>query len=770
LIALPLLLGTGAALFLSGIAEGAANRGIPIAASVVFDTGTLQVTRNGAPYDFGGQLAGAVLDGDTARFLFPGDLDIGPDMVIGRGPNLLAIVVGNDVNIDPDAVLDFSATTAAPGPGGGSGGGGGTGGAGGNGGETSQGGAGGGGGAGAVGNIVIPGVLCELQAGGQEGDDGDPGSSGDNGVNGTLGISGQTGSAGAGSPGSGGLGGARRPQAGSRGFAGAGGAEGVGNLGGASAGYTPIPGLPGVGVGNGQGGGTGGGAATLLDGNGSPGSSAPATGGSAGGVGSHAGAAPDLSAGGGGGGGGGGAGGGGGGSGGSGGGGGGGGGGGAACSFYSLTTFTGGSGGDGGDGGSGGQGGHGGNGGNGGAGGHGGGGAGILANGRVMIDTSPLRARGGNGAAPGGNTSHPQINGALGGLRGGGDGGGPSEGGGPVDEYVPLDFSSGPGGNGGPGGHTGGARGGNGGNGGTGSTGLPGAGGAGGAIKLVGSVVSASGAMIQTGGGATPAGAPGATGHFLFGNNVATGAPTMVIATTHDVGGSKDANPFVEGGTTQTPFIAGLPGGAEIYGLTGIAPADVDDVVSGAPAGAVAALTLLDVGPAPLSDDYTGFDMLLLTNLTGAPLNSGGPHLGAGSAGFLHPLLERGPANNPVFGGSGPVVMSELPAGGVYATLVPSGNTFFNASVEATCSVLTVSEELVPGDTVYLVDAPVAGDLDGDCDVDTADVSILLADRNLPVGSSACGAACDLDGDGVITALDARILVTMCTLPGCATE
>jgi hypothetical protein len=213
-----------------------------------------------------------------------------------------------------------------------------------------------------------------------------------------------------------------------------------------------------------------------------------------------------------------------------------------------------------------------------------------------------------------------------------------------------------------------------------------------------------------------------------------------------------------------------MPGGAEIYGITGIAPADVGDVMAGAPPDAVAALTLLDVGPAPVSDDYVGFDMLLLTNLTDAALNAGGPHLGAGSAGFLHPLLERGPANNPVFGGSGALVLPDLPAGGVYATLVPSGNTFFNASVDATCGVVTVSEELSPGDTVYLVEPPVEGDLDGDCDVDTDDIQILLADRNLPVGSSACGEACDLDHDGVITALDSRVLVTKCTRLGCATQ
>ena len=171
----------------------------------------------------------------------------------------------------------------------------------------------------------------------------------------------------------------------------------------------------------------------------------------------------------------------------------------------------------------------------------------------------------------------------------------------------------------------------------------------------------------------------------------------------------------------------------------------------------------------PLSDDYTGFDMLVLTNLTGTDLNGAGPKLGSGSAGFLEPLLERGPANNPTFGGAGPMTLAALPANGVYATLVPSGRgDFHNASVEF-CGVVSVSEQLGVGDTVYLGGQGL-GDLDGDCDVDSDDLAILLAELNVPVGSSSCGAACDLDGDGTITGLDSRQLVLLCTNPGCATN
>ncbi|MEW6214430.1 MAG: PKD domain-containing protein, partial [Nitrospirota bacterium] len=59
----------------------------------------------------------------------------------------------------------------------------------------------------------------------------------------------------------------------------------------------------------------------------------------------------------------------------------------------------------------------------------------------------------------------------------------------------------------------------------------------------------------------------------------------------------------------------------------------------------------------------------------------------------------------------------------------------------------------------------VRGDLDDDCDVDKNDLNILLLYRNKP--ASNCP-DCDLDGDGKITALDARKLVLLCTRPRCA--
>jgi Dockerin type I domain len=61
------------------------------------------------------------------------------------------------------------------------------------------------------------------------------------------------------------------------------------------------------------------------------------------------------------------------------------------------------------------------------------------------------------------------------------------------------------------------------------------------------------------------------------------------------------------------------------------------------------------------------------------------------------------------------------------------------------------------------------GDLDGDGDVDNDDLNLLLVELNTAVSRSTCGVRCDLNGDAVINALDARQLVARCTRPRCAT-
>jgi hypothetical protein len=64
----------------------------------------------------------------------------------------------------------------------------------------------------------------------------------------------------------------------------------------------------------------------------------------------------------------------------------------------------------------------------------------------------------------------------------------------------------------------------------------------------------------------------------------------------------------------------------------------------------------------------------------------------------------------------------------------------------------------------------ISGDVDNDGDVDLDDIAIISANRNLPVASSTCQSDCDLNGDGMINALDTRLAALRCTLPRCAVQ
>jgi hypothetical protein len=137
-----------------------------------------------------------------------------------------------------------------------------------------------------------------------------------------------------------------------------------------------------------------------------------------------------------------------------------------------------------------------------------------------------------------------------------------------------------------------------------------------------------------------------------------------------------------------------------------------------------------------------------------------------------------------------------LPGGFVVSVTVPDARDFYTLtkggrySVKATIPIATYLTSLTIAGVDYaaldsftfagalesntahfaLIAPAIPGDIDGDADVDNDDINTLLQDLNKPVDQSACGPSCDLDGDGVITALDARQLALLCTRPRCATQ
>lgn len=127
-------------------------------------------------------------------------------------------------------------------------------------------------------------------------------------------------------------------------------------------------------------------------------------------------------------------------------------------------------------------------------------------------------------------------------------------------------------------------------------------------------------------------------------------------------------------------------------------------------------------------------------------------------------------------------VIGTTAAGGqidlTYSTLITYSTT--NSSV-STVSINGVVTAVGPGRASISVSGPatpfaipvfvpnnIRGDLNGDGRVDTDDINILREALNTP--SLGPFDARDLNGDGIINALDARLLVSLCTKPGCATH
>jgi hypothetical protein len=110
-----------------------------------------------------------------------------------------------------------------------------------------------------------------------------------------------------------------------------------------------------------------------------------------------------------------------------------------------------------------------------------------------------------------------------------------------------------------------------------------------------------------------------------------------------------------------------------------------------------------------------------------------------------------------------------------FGSLIPGTITRVNSDTVPAGQV--ISQDPAPGTqlttgsfvdlTVSLGPAQVLGDIDGDSDVDRDDIAVILGARNQP--ASGPDDPRDLDGDGIITVLDARKAVLLCTRPGCAT-
>src|SRR5690606_18662999 len=111
-------------------------------------------------------------------------------------------------------------------------------------------------------------------------------------------------------------------------------------------------------------------------------------------------------------------------------------------------------------------------------------------------------------------------------------------------------------------------------------------------------------------------------------------------------------------------------------------------------------------GAPGLSANYAASDFVAVVNLTDRDLAA--PRLGLGTV-VERPLQTRGTVRLPDFGGAGGIDLDALPAGGVWATLMP--DDFLGARIRV--DGFRVTEPLLEkGEVVYVLSC--RADIDGD--------------------------------------------------------
>ena len=183
-------------------------------------------------------------------------------------------------------------------------------------------------------------------------------------------------------------------------------------------------------------------------------------------------------------------------------------------------------------------------------------------------------------------------------------------------------------------------------------------------------------------------------------------------------------NPYISGNSTNTPEIpgadtnlsnTGLQYGSDLFGLlnttatqlgasTNKSDAEVWTAINDAPATALVAV-IREHAPSGMPN-YANDDVLLFVNLTSVALE--GPELGLslGNTSTLEEALMNGGVNtNASTGGTlTDVTIAGLPAGSVWATLVPanSGNLFVNASLAGGQTQSISGAALASGGILYI--------------------------------------------------------------------